>query len=157
YALKVKTSDHLGAGTDANITFTLTGEAGTASVTVDSSWIGEMERDDTNYVFLHSPDLGRLKTITVKQDGTGGRWGNALGWGSKWDVDWIEVRSAYYIGAGDRDPADRTKSPYMYLAEFGKTSDGVVHGQTINDNDPVTVDLESGVPHLGTLTNGDLV
>jgi len=151
YALEVQTANSSGAGTDANITFTLHGELGDASVTMDSSWANKMETGDKNYVFIRSGDLGHLKSVTVEQDGTGGLWGNLLGLGSKWDLSYIKVRSYAYI---DTDgvyptPGDPNQSRYEYNADFG--------GQTIDDNTPVSVDLKSGIPFLATLTNGDLV
>jgi hypothetical protein len=151
YALEVKTATSSGAGTDANITFTLHGEFGDASMTMDSSWSKEMENGDTNYVFIPSGDLGRLKSVTAEQDGSGGLWGNALGLGSKWDVDYIKVRSFFYIGTDGVYPTsgDPNKSLYEYNADFG--------GQTLDDSTPFTVDLKSGIPFLATLTSGDLV
>jgi hypothetical protein len=106
YALEVKTSDILGAGTDANITFTLHGKNGAASITLDTSWSHMMERNDTNYVYIPSADLGTLQSVTVSNDGSGGKWGISLN--SEWNVDWIKVRSFAYIGtsAGDFYNAD---------------------------------------------------
>jgi hypothetical protein len=150
YGLEVQTATSTGAGTDANITFTLHGQLGDASVTVDSSWSKEMENGDTNYVFIPSGDLGHLKSVTVTQDGTGGLWGDPLGLGSKWDLDWIKVRSAAYMGVGPYPtPGAPNSSQHEYFADFG--------GQTIDDNTPVAVALRSGIPFLATLTNGDLV
>ena len=106
YGLEVQTATSSGAGTDANITFTLHGELGDASVTVNSSWSKEMENGDRNYVFIPSGDLGHLKSVTVTQDGTGGLWGNPLGLGSKWDLDWIKVRSAAYMGVAPTRPRE---------------------------------------------------
>lgn len=88
YALTVKTGDVASAGTDANITFTLTGANGTATKTIDSKYIKRMERDDTNYVTIASPDLGKLQSITVQRDNAG----NAPGW----YLDYIEVSSARF-------------------------------------------------------------
>jgi FG-GAP-like repeat/PLAT/LH2 domain/FG-GAP repeat len=151
YGVEVQTTDGSGAGTDANITFTLHGDLGDASMTMDSSWSKMMEQGDKNYVFIPSPDLGRLSSITVEQDGTGGEWGNPLGLFSPWDVDYIKVRSFAYIGTDGvyPTPGDPNKSLYEYNADFG--------GQTIDDDTPVTVTLKSGIPKLATLTNGDLV
>jgi FG-GAP-like repeat/PLAT/LH2 domain len=150
YALEVRTATSSGAGTDANITFTLHGSLGDASVTMDSSWSKKMENGDRNTVFVRSGDLGRLTSVTVEQDGTGGLFGNVFGLGSKWDVDDIKVRSYAYIGAGEYPtPGDPNASQFEYNADFG--------GQTIDDNTPVTVALRSGIPLLATVTGGNLV
>ncbi|MFO0665475.1 MAG: PLAT/LH2 domain-containing protein [Polyangiaceae bacterium] len=88
YALTVKTGDVASAGTDANVTFTLKGSLGSASKTVDTKYIKRMERDDTNYVTIQSPDVGTLQSITVQRDNSG----NAPGW----NLDYIEVKSARF-------------------------------------------------------------
>ena len=90
YGLTVRTSDIHMAGTDANVTFTLTGTKGASSVTVDTSYNGRMERGDTNFVALTSPDLGSLKTISVRRDDSG----NA----PDWHLDSITVASHRFGG-----------------------------------------------------------
>ena len=95
YGLIVHTGDKWMAGTDARVTFTLAGAAGSASVTVDTRWRARMERDAWNYVTLESGDLGPLRTITVQRDDQG----NAPGW----YLDRIVVESTCYgvsLGAG---------------------------------------------------------
>jgi hypothetical protein len=132
------------SGTDSLITFTLRGERGDASTVVDSSWSKEMEDGDTNCVFIPSGDLGRLKSITVSHDNSGPS--------PDWELDWIKIRSAAYIGAGDYPTVgDPTKSTVEYFANFG--------GQTITSgaSHAVTIGLQSGIPFLATVTNGDLV
>ena len=49
YRLLVETADKWMAGTDANITFTLTGSLGTASKTVDAKLIKRMEQEESNW------------------------------------------------------------------------------------------------------------
>ena len=71
YGLAIHTGDEEGAGTDANITFTLTGAVGAASATVNTCLPGRMERGDWNYVTLASSDLGELQSITVQRDSQG--------------------------------------------------------------------------------------
>ena len=88
YGLTVKTGDEGHAGTDANVTFTLTGANGSASVTVNTQLPHRMERNDENYVTLQCSDLGALQSITVSRDDQG----NA----PDWYVDSIEVASARY-------------------------------------------------------------
>jgi PLAT/LH2 domain-containing protein/glycerophosphoryl diester phosphodiesterase family protein len=88
YGLIVHTGDTPMAGTDANVTFTLSGAAGSNCVTVDTRWRARMERNDWNYVTLESEDLGPLHAITVQRDDQG----NAPGW----YLDRIVVESARY-------------------------------------------------------------
>src|SRR5262249_47761162 len=101
YDLEVKTSDVLGAGTDAHLTFTLHGKkngvATSASITIDSQYPNEMERNDTNYVFIPSGDLGDLQSVTVFNDGSGGLFS---AFNSEWNLDYINVRSEAYLGKG---------------------------------------------------------
>jgi glycerophosphoryl diester phosphodiesterase len=90
YALIVKTLDDGGAGTDANITFTLTGANGSASSVVDTNYDARMESGQTNFVVLFSRDLGALQSVTVQSDQTGN--------GSRWDLATITVESFRYGG-----------------------------------------------------------
>lgn len=95
YGLIVHTGDKWMAGTDAEVTFTLTGAAGASSITVDTRWRARMERNTWNYVTLESGDLGPLRTITAQRDDQG----NAPGW----YLDRIVVESVCYgvsLGAG---------------------------------------------------------
>jgi len=93
YALVIKTGDVGSGGTDANITFTLTGSLGSASKTVDTSYIRRMEQGDTNHVTIQAMDLGVLQSITVQRDDAG----NAPGW----YLESIQVSSARYgVSAG---------------------------------------------------------
>jgi hypothetical protein len=84
YALQVHTGDKFNAGTDANVTFTLTGTLGSSSKTVDTSLIGSirgkipgrMEGNAWDFVTLQSLNLGTLQSITVQRDNEG----NAPDW-----------------------------------------------------------------------------
>lgn len=88
YGLVIHTSDKWMAGTDANITFTLTGTNGTASKIVNAKLPYRMERNDWNYVTVPSDDLGTLQSITVQRDNQG----NA----PDWHLDSITVQSVRY-------------------------------------------------------------
>ena len=88
YGLTVTTNDIAMAGTDANITFTVTGENGSSSTTMDSRYNSRMERDSANKVVLPSPDLGELHSVTVQRDDSG----NA----PDWHVASIKVESMRY-------------------------------------------------------------
>ncbi|MEO5992464.1 MAG: PLAT/LH2 domain-containing protein [Arthrobacter sp.] len=104
YGLHIHTADKWMAGTDANVTFTLTGAAGSASKTVNTELIKRMESDDWNWVTIPSGDLGALQTLTVQRDNDG----NA----PDWFLDRIEVHSARFGSSGtaifDRDIDDTT-------------------------------------------------
>jgi hypothetical protein len=92
YGLHVHTGDKWMAGTDANVTFTLTGAAGSATKTVNTELIKRMESDDWNWVTMPSDDLGSLQSITVQRDNQGN--------GPDWFLDRIEVRSARFGVSG---------------------------------------------------------
>ena len=96
YALQVHTGDKHNAGTDANVTFTLTGTLGSSSKTVDTSLIGSllgktsgrMEQNAWDFVTLQSLNIGSLLSITVQRDDQG----NA----PDWFLDRILVNSFRY-------------------------------------------------------------
>ena len=88
YGLTIHTSDINMAGTDAMIKFALVGDKSSSWITVNTKVTGRMERGDTNYVVLPSPDLGRLKTLTVQRDNSG----NA----PDWHLQSITVQSQRY-------------------------------------------------------------
>jgi len=88
YGLSVFTGGVGQAGTDARVTFTITGANGAASVCVDASMRHRMERNMWNFVTLPSDDLGPLTSITVQRDDGGIAPG--------WFLDHILVRSARY-------------------------------------------------------------
>ena len=106
YALIIHTGDvHMG-GTDANLTFTLTGTLGTVSKAIDASLDGRMEHGDWNFVTIQSADIGNLLSITVQRDNDGN--------GPDWYLDRIIVRS-YKFGVSKVAVFNRwidTTSPY---------------------------------------------
>ncbi len=93
YGLIVHTGDKWMAGTDANVTFTLTGATGSSSVTVNTRWRGRMDRNGWNYVTLESGDLGPLQSIAVQRDNQGIAPG--------WYLDRVAVESARYGVSGE--------------------------------------------------------
>ena len=106
YGLNIHTSDKWMAGTDANVTFTLHGSAGSVSKTVDTDLVKRMESDDWNWVTIPSDDLGVLQSISVQRDDSG----NA----PDWHLDRIEVHSARF-GTDSTAVFDRwidTTSPF---------------------------------------------
>jgi hypothetical protein len=90
YGLSVVTTRNSFAGTDANITFTLGGDRGSASTTVDSSVHARMESGSISFVVLRSADLGTLRSITVQSD--------TSHLASGWHLDSIVVESSQYGG-----------------------------------------------------------
>ena len=88
YGLQVHTGDKWMGGTDANVTFTLTGANGSSSKTVNTKLTRRMERNDWNYVTLPSVDLGALLSLTVQRDNQG----NA----PDWFLDRVIVESYRY-------------------------------------------------------------
>ena len=88
YGLLIHTNDRDNAGTDAHLTFTITGSLGSASKTINSKLIKRMEHDCWNYVTIPSPDLGALVSMTVRRDDSG----NA----PDWFLDGITISSARY-------------------------------------------------------------
>lgn len=99
YALEVTTGTDSGAGTDANLTFTLNGTGKQASATVDTSAhlgydiVGSrMENGDTDYVTIMSTNLGSLASIAIYNDDTG--------LGPDWKCASINVYSARWLAAG---------------------------------------------------------
>jgi len=83
YDLTVVTGDVGGAGTDARITFSLTGDKGTVSKTVDAGPVGWFERNDTDDVSLTGDDIGALQSLTLSHDNAGN--------GPRWFVDRVTV------------------------------------------------------------------
>jgi hypothetical protein len=90
YGLVIHTGNVSMAGTDAFLTFTLTGTLGSSSMVVNTELVGREESGDVNYITLQSVDLGPLLSVTVQRD----NYGN----GPDWFLDYITVTSARYGG-----------------------------------------------------------
>jgi len=88
YGLAVHTANKSFAGTDANITFTLTGANGSSEVIVNTKLRSRMERNQWNYITLQSRDLGELTSLTVQRDNKGKA--------PDWYLDKIIVESSLY-------------------------------------------------------------
>jgi hypothetical protein len=69
YTLKVHTKNAPGAGTDANLSFTLKGTLGAVTHTIDANPPGRFESGDTNTVIMKGMDIGTITALTVSQDG----------------------------------------------------------------------------------------
>ena len=87
------------SGTDATIDFLLEGERGSARIAVDTSHPKRMEEGLENWVTIPSKNLGRLRSLTVTNEGQG----NAPDWGLQ-DVTvlsatWFAPDMAYHYGA----------------------------------------------------------
>lgn len=85
YALQVHTG---GDGTDAHVTFTITGKFGSVRKTVNTRLPGRMEKHQWNFITIPSQDLGELETVTVQRDDEGNR--------PSWYLDTIRVQSRRY-------------------------------------------------------------
>jgi hypothetical protein len=96
YGLEIVTSNVKYAGTDAALTFTLTGCRGSATITVKTGEIhfgyesGRMEENSTNWVTIPSADLGSLTSITIHNDG---------GVQDDWHLQEVRVSSKRWLGA----------------------------------------------------------
>jgi hypothetical protein len=92
YGLQIQTGAQHDAGTDANLTFTLTGTLGSSSKTIDASTKGslpgKMENSALDFVTLECLNLGTLLSITVQRDDEG----NA----PDWFLDHIVISSFRY-------------------------------------------------------------
>jgi hypothetical protein len=101
YGLEVSTPANSGApidgnGTDADLTFTLTGCKGSAKMTVNAGFIipvldssGRMEAGNADHVTIPSMDLGILQSITIDNDGTGA--------GPDWTFSGLRISSAGWL------------------------------------------------------------
>lgn len=103
YGLEIVTSDVYAAGTDSDLTFTLNGSRGQATITVNTGEIhmgyysGRMEQGNTDYVTIPSADLGALSSITIHNEG---------GFSDEWHLASIRVSSARYLGANTNHNAE---------------------------------------------------
>lgn len=97
YALRVSTSNDEslgGEGTDADLTFTITGSLGVASATINTGHLNplydshRMESGNTDWVTIPSKNLGALESITIHNDG---------GFRSDWKLRDIVVYSAQWL------------------------------------------------------------
>ena len=76
YGLIVQTSNVGMGGTNANLSFTITGARGTCAITVDAGFSPRMESGQRDFLVIPSADLGELSSITVQRDDAG----HAPGW-----------------------------------------------------------------------------
>jgi hypothetical protein len=97
YGLEVLTDSDVFSGTDANLSFTLLGCRGSATITVDAGEVldpiydsGRMRDGNWDWMAIPSMNLGKLTSVRIFNDGTG----DASGWG----FDDIRVSSAGWLG-----------------------------------------------------------
>jgi hypothetical protein len=126
YGLRVDTADVAGAGTDANLTFKLTGSCGSAQVTIDASYQKLFERADRNYVTIHSKNLGKLQTLELSSNGscsaiTGAKWSPGLVQisSARWGIPYSDNRTANFTG---KDVCAGT-SASLTLGDWGRDCD----------------------------------
>jgi hypothetical protein len=98
-------------GTDANLTFTLTGCKGTATITVNTGAIAasladskRMSNGNVDHVTIPSMDLGGLRSIKIDNDGSGFR--------PEWTFQDVKVSSAGWLG-----PDEGNAIEYQALGE----------------------------------------
>ncbi len=95
YGLEIVTSDVQDGGTDADLTFTLNGCRGSATITVNSGYInallnsGRMERGNTDWITIPSADLGQLNSITIQHNGNPD---------DNWHLQEVRVSSLRWLG-----------------------------------------------------------
>ena len=70
YGLRVDTADVTGGGTDAVLTFKLTGTCGSSQVSINSSYQQLFETAERDYVTLQSKNLGLLQSLEVSSSGS---------------------------------------------------------------------------------------
>jgi hypothetical protein len=130
--VQVSTSSDLYSGTDANITFTLTGCRGSATITVDTGNVLDPIYDShrmrdglTDWTTIPSKDLGRLSSVTIFNDGTG----DAPGWKL---VD-LSVSSARWLGAN----FNQARQYGVHFDDWVNGGDTVVLNLTPNFTEPL--------------------
>jgi len=119
YGLEVHTSTDLYSGTDANLTFTLQGCRGSATITVDTGEVlnpiydsGRMRDGDTDSMAIPSMNLGKLSSVTIYNDGTGDAPG--------WNFENIRVSSAGWLKP-DFNHAFEYQHPFFHSLDGGHT------------------------------------
>lgn len=83
YALTIQTSNRGSAGTDADITFVVTGTKGTVRRRINGNLSGWFESGDLNTVDIRGADIGTLQSLRVENDGSGS--------GAGWHLAWVTV------------------------------------------------------------------
>jgi hypothetical protein len=97
YGVQLTTSDDFLSGTDADVTFTLNGCRGSASIVVNAGAIlidygtDRLESGNTDWTTIPSANLGKLSSIAIFNDGTG--------ISPDWKLVDVAVASAGYLGA----------------------------------------------------------
>ena len=87
YQIEIRTSERVGAGTDARVYLSLAGDKyAMAEAEIDDPiTANDWERGDVNSLFIESADLGDLVRGTLRQDGSGAF--------SDWAVESVKVRN----------------------------------------------------------------
>jgi hypothetical protein len=141
YGLEVVTSDVADAGTDADLTFTLHGCRGSATITVNSGHFnalldsGRMEQGNTDWITIPSANLGQLTSITVQHNGNPN---------DKWQLQEIRVSSLRWLGMNLNHTREYTAAFNQVFVEgdtFGRplTPNFQLPAPTIQCPSPVTV------------------
>jgi hypothetical protein len=167
YALKVKTSDDEfwgREGTDANLTFTLEGTLGTASVTANAGYIipllldsHRMEAGQTDWVTIPSKDLGMLKSITIHNDGTGHGPDWKLQDITAYSARWLKPDLSYHYTAtlngwidGDSSKTLLFRVDEYVWGGFASSSDGTLTNPWKRVSDAYNSVAPGGTIHVAT-------
>ena len=98
YGLEFRTPDEDGAGTNADLTFTLNGCRGSSELTYNAGFVWplystlRMEQGETDFATIPSLDLGKLTSLQIVNHGGG------FGGYPEWKLEDVAVASAKYLG-----------------------------------------------------------
>ncbi|CAH3173181.1 unnamed protein product [Porites lobata] len=103
YKVKIKTDSELGAGTDANVDFLITGllvrngahHVSTTAVKLDNPDHDDFERGNLDSFDVRGIDVGSMLFVSLKQDNAGSHW--------PWRLDWVEVKKMNADGTVDQE------------------------------------------------------
>jgi hypothetical protein len=114
YGLQINTGTRTGAGTDANIRFTLHGSKGSATHSIDADLIRRFEAGNVNFIAMLGNDLGTPLSVSVWRDNAG----NA----PDWFLDSITVQSRDFPGQSFPAHFDQWVPAYTTVTRtFGNT------------------------------------
>jgi HYR domain-containing protein len=126
YGIEFRTLDEDGAGTNADLTFTLNGCRGSSTITYNAGFVWplystlRMEQGETDYATIPSLDLGKLTSLHIVNHGGG------FGGYPEWGLQDVAVASAKYLGPD-----------YNFSHDYQATFNNVIPG-----NSSVTIPLK---------------
>ncbi|KAG1662011.1 hypothetical protein FOA52_009500 [Chlamydomonas sp. UWO 241] len=145
YLFEVSTSDISGAGTDANVFVTLSGDGGdTGALKLDNPG-NDFESGKTDVFIVRAKDVGEPQTLKVSQDGKG--------FGAAWHLDTVVVH----------DKANPSKKFYFYAGRWLDKEHGMECLLEVSHTDPrlnmpeyKIIVHTSAIPGAGTDANVSL-